>query len=155
MKESTLFPGVGAACLLAATLAAGSDDKAPARIYTDEDLARVSSRRGETGVTSQPAAPSPAEKAGPAESARGRSESYWRAEAARVQRRVEPWREAAADLRVEISARQDEPGVRPYTDPKVRALQRRLSALEARIRQAEDSLEERARRAGALPGWLR
>jgi hypothetical protein len=51
--------------------------------------------------------------------------------------------------------RQAEPGVRPYTDPKVRALQRKLAAVEARIRDAEDRLEERARRARALPGWLR
>ena len=28
-------------------------------------------------------------------------------------------------------------------------------ALEERAREAEDQLEERARRAGALPGWLR
>ena len=72
-----------------------------------------------------------------------------------MRQRVEPWRDAAADLRVDIAARQAAPGVRPYTDPKVRALQRRLEALEARIRDAEDRFEERARRARALPGWLR
>jgi hypothetical protein len=34
-------------------------------------------------------------------------------------------------------------------------LQERLSALEARIREMESSLLDRARREGALPGWLR
>ena len=131
-----------------------ADERAPARVYTNEDLARVSGRRGETGVESRPASPVPDSPA-PAAREDSRGESYWRAEAARVRQRIEPWRETAEDLRAEIAARQAEPGVRPYTDPKVRALQRRLAALEARMRDAEDRLEERARRAGALPGWLR
>jgi hypothetical protein len=154
MTTWSLFPGAGAACLLAAALGAG-EKRVPARVYTDEDLARVSARRGETGGDSRPVAEA-AEKP-PAEKpdASHRSEAHWRAEAARVRQRVEPWRDDADDLRSEIAARQAEPGVRPYTDPKVRALQRRLSQLEARIRDAEDRLEERARRAGALPGWLR
>jgi hypothetical protein len=153
MQFSSRILGVGAVCLLA-TAAGSAERRPPARVYTDEDLARVSSRRGETGVESQPAPP-PAAGKPEKEQASARGESYWRAEAARVRQRVEPWREDADDLRVEISARQAEPGVRPYTDPKVRAMQRRLAALEARIREAEDRLEERARRAGALPGWLR
>ena len=158
MKDWSLFSCAVAVCLVAATSRA-DERRAPARIYTDEDLARVSSRRGETGVESKPGQPAPDRKAeGKADSspaADGRGESYWRAEAARVRQRVEPWQDDAAELRVELSLRQAEPGVRPYTDPKVRALQRKLAALEARIREAEDRLEERARRARALPGWLR
>ena len=153
MQYSSRILGLAAACLLSAT-AGIAERRAPARVYTDEDLARVSSRRGETGVGSEPASPLP-EKPEKGLAASERGESYWRAEAARVRQRVEPWREDAADLRLDIAARQAEPGVRPYTDPKVRAMQRRLAALEARIRDAEDRLEERARRAGALPGWLR
>ena len=153
MQHSSRILGVGAVCLLAAA-AFGAERRPPARVYTDEDLARVSSRRGETGGDSQPASAPPVEKP-EKESASARGESYWRAEAARLRQRVEPWRDDADDLRVEISTRQAEPGVRPYTDAKVRAMQRRLAALEARIRDAEDRLEERARRAGALPGWLR
>ena len=45
--------------------------------------------------------------------------------------------------------------MRPYSDPQVEALQERILALEARIRELESSLEDRARREGALPGWLR
>ena len=163
MTEWSRFLRAAALCLLvrhldprlAAIAAEGDDGRAPVRAYTNEDLDRVSPRRGETGGESQPAA-APAERAaGSTEPAADRGESYWRGEAARVRQRVDPWRDAAADLRTEISARQSEPGVRPYTDPKVRAWQRRLAALEARIRDAEDRLEERARRARALPGWLR
>lgn len=142
-------------CLIGAAAAAASERRAPARVYTNDDLARVSSRRGETGGESVPATAPPAESSAAAGAAEGRGESYWRGEAARLRQRVEPWRDAAADLRADIAARQSAPGVRPYTDPQVRAWQRRLEALEARIRDAEDRFEERARRARALPGWLR
>jgi len=154
MTEWSRFLRAAGVCLLGAA-AAADERRAPARVYTNDDLARVSSRRGETGVESQPAAAPPAVSPAAADGAGGRGESYWRGEAARVRQRVEPWRDAAADLRVDIAARQAAPGVRPYTDPQVRAWQRRLEALEARIRDAEDRFEERARRAGALPGWLR
>ena len=155
MTDWSRIPGAGGACLLVAVLAGAGEKRVPARVYTDADLARVSSRRGETGGESQPAAPPPSEKPAAGGAPSGRGEGYWRGEAARVRERVEPWREAAAELRLEIAARQALPGVLPYTDPKVRAWQRKLQALEARIRDAEDRLEERARRAGALPGWLR
>ena len=154
MTEWSRFLRAAGVCLLGAAPAAAGARRAPARVYTNEDLARVSVRRGETGVESRPAAAAPAESAAAA-SAEIRGEWYWRGEAARVRRRVEPWRDAAADLRAEIAARQAAPGVRPYTDAQVRAGQRRLETLEARIREAEDRFEERARRAGALPGWLR
>jgi hypothetical protein len=158
MKDLSLLPGVAAVCLVAA-MSPADERRVPARVYTDEDLARVSSRRGETGVESKPGNPPPGAKAeakaDSSAAADARGESYWRAEAARVRQRVDPWRDDAAELRVELASRQAEPGVRPYTDPRVRALQRKIAALEARIRDAEDRLEERARRARALPGWLR
>lgn len=155
MTEWSRFLRAAGVCLLGAAAAAAGERRAPAPVYTNEDLARVSGRRGETGVESRPAAAAPTESAAAAGPAEGGGESYWRGEAARLRRRVEPWRDAAADLRAEIATRQAAPGVRPYTDPQVRAWQRRLEALEARIRDAEDRFEERARRAGALPGWLR
>lgn len=155
MTEWSRFLRAAGVCLLGAAAATAGERRAPARVYTNEDLARVSGRRGETGVESHPAAAAPTASAAAAGPAEGRGESYWRAEAERVRRRVEPWRDQAADLRAEIAARQAAPGVRPYTDPQVRAWQRRLEALDARIRDAEDRFEERARRARALPGWLR
>ena len=155
MTEWSRLLRAAAVCLLGAAAAAAGERRAPARVYTNEDLARVSDRRGETGVESRPAAAAPVASATAAEPAETRGESYWRGEAARLRRRVDPWRDKAADLRVEIAGRQAAPGVRPYTDAQVRAGQRRLEALEARIRDAEDRFEERARRARALPGWLR
>jgi hypothetical protein len=161
MTDWSRFLRAAGVCLLVRSLdprlgaasAASEQGRAPAHVYTNDDLARVSARRGETGGESRPAPPeaAPVSAASPA----GGGESYWRGEAARMRQRVEPWRETAADLRAEIAARQAEPGVRPYTDPTVRALQRRLEMLEGRIRDAEGRFEERARRAGALPGWLR
>jgi len=147
--------GLAAVCLLGAAIAGSEERRAAARVYTNEDLARVSVRDAATTKAPEPpsapaAVPSPA-----AAASDGRRESYWRAEAERVRRRLEPWRDEVAILRHDIPARQAEPGVRPYTDPRVRAMQRKLDALEARIREAEDRLEESARRAGALPGWLR
>src|SRR5687767_12423940 len=111
MKDRSLFRGVAAVCLLAAAAGANGEKRPPARVYTEEDLARVSSRRGETGVESQPAvAPPPETTSNAAREAGGRGESYWRAEAARVRQRVDPWRDDADDLRAEIAARQAEPG---------------------------------------------
>jgi hypothetical protein len=149
-------------CLLCATPAFAGDESArPTRVYTNEDLARVSPHRGETGVLSEPAPPdrdAPPPKAGEARDTRagdaGREE-HWRREAARLRERLEPFREEANDLREQVAARRREPGVRPVTDPKLRALERRLAVVEGRIRDAEDRLEERARRARAMPGWLR
>jgi hypothetical protein len=34
-------------------------------------------------------------------------------------------------------------------------MRRQLAAMEARVRDEETRFEERARREGALPGWLR
>jgi hypothetical protein len=163
MTEWSRFLRAAGVCLLVrhldprlgAGVAAAGDPRAPARVYTNEDLARVSGRRAETGVESRPAAAAPAASATSTEPAPGGGEPYWRGETERLRRRLDPWRDAAADLRADIAARQAAPGVRPYTDPQVRAWQRRLEALEARIRDAEDRFEERARRARALPGWLR
>jgi hypothetical protein len=157
MTEWTRFLRAAAVCLMGAAPAAPQDDdgRASTRVYTNEDLARVSPRRGETGGESRPAPPAVAESAPDAAPTKGGGEAYWRGEAERVRRRVEPWRDTAADLRAKITQRQAAPGVRPYTDPQVRAWQQRLAALEARIRDAEDRFEERARRARALPGWLR
>jgi hypothetical protein len=125
----------------------------PVRVYTNDDLQRVAPLRGETGVlsTSSPAPAAAPDK--PPERQKG--EAYWRREAERLRDRVQPLRERAADLRLRIEERRRKPGVRPYTDPQVEALQQRLLGVEARVRELESSFEDRARREGALPGWLR
>lgn len=140
-------------------------DRGRSRVYTDEDLARVSPLRGQTGVESVPAgsdgraAAASTRRRGiaddPAERAGGHGEAYWRRESQRVQERVRALRRQADDLRRRIDARRREPGVLPLADPRVRELTRQLDALEGRMRELGADLEDRARRAGAPPGWLR
>ena len=140
--------------LLALAGTGRAESPAPARMYTNDDLDRVSARRGETGVLSRPG---PAAEAPPPARETGASsrEEHWRRESDRLRDRLQPLRDQADDLRQQIDERSRTPGVKPVTDAKLLALQRRLAAVEARIRDGELQLEERARRARALPGWLR
>ncbi|HVR72190.1 MAG TPA: hypothetical protein VMT87_15205 [Vicinamibacteria bacterium] len=124
-------------------------------VYTDDDLRRVSPLRGQTGGTMEAAPSPPTEAAAGAGRRAERDEAYWRREWERLRDRVQPLRDRAEELRGQIEQRRRRPGVRPYSDPGIASMQGRLAALEARIREAEDRLHERARRAGALPGWLR
>jgi hypothetical protein len=124
--------------------------------YTNEDLARMAPFRDQTGVMSKPAVPParPAARRRSGSSA-GRGEAYWRREAERVRNRIRPLQERAEELARKIDERRRQPGVRPYTDPKLVAWQRQREALCRRIDQIESRFEERARRQRALPGWLR
>jgi len=156
-------------CLAVLTLPALADEterKRPVPRYTNEDLERVRPFRDETGVASVPASPSPDTAPGGARprgtgsrAASGeRDEAWWRREAARVRERVSTLDRQAAELRARISdAQTGEPwsSRRRRTVPNTRPLLARLTAIEERRRALEDDLLERARRAGALPGWLR
>jgi len=143
--------------LLAALAApcAAADDKTPPRVYTNEDLARMAPLRGETGVLSRPAAPAAASREREPRRASGRGPDYWQREADKVRDRTRPLQKQAAGLRRQIDERWRLPGVAPTTDPKLIEWRRELRETEADIRELEDRLEERARRDGALPGWLR
>jgi hypothetical protein len=101
-------------------------------------------------------APSPpTEKSGVSDARTGHGEAYWRREAERLRDRLHRLREHVNDLRGQIEERRRAPGVRPYSDPRIESWQRRIVGMEGRIREAEDRLHERARREGAMPGWLR
>jgi hypothetical protein len=150
-------------------------DEKPVRTYTNDDLNRVSRYRDETGATSSPAvAP---DTYHPARPAPGRhDEAYWRRETLKVQEQVRTLRHKAATLRLQIdeARRQAMEGSRSgggrgrgaggsssrgrssqgaRTSPE--ALQARLDLVESEIRERQSALEDRARREGALPGWLR
>ncbi len=143
--------------LLASGPFAAGADKRPTPVYTNEDLARVAPFRGETGVLSQPAHPSRAslpERAGERPS-QGRDEEFWQREADRVRERIRPLQKRALALRREIYERWRLPGVAPMTDPKLIAWRRELLEVDAEIREHQERLEERARKDGAFPGWLR
>jgi hypothetical protein len=135
-------------------------------VYTNEDLDRVHPYRDETGVASKPAVSTTGETTGgktrqgrragaTAGTERRSAETMWRRSAERLREKLQRARDRADDLRLKIEERRRQPGVRPYTDPRIVADQRRLEVLERRIREAESTFEDRARRAGALPGWLR
>jgi hypothetical protein len=144
----------------------GSEEKKGAPTYSNDDLERVRPFRDQTGVESTPAVTETGDatggksrqrrRAGATDGAERRSEEeQWRRSAETLREKLRPLREKADDLREKIEERRRKPGVRPYTDPLVVATQRRLEAIERRIREAESTFEDRARRQGALPGWIR
>jgi hypothetical protein len=155
---ASLVIGVGAA--VAPAVADEPRRKVP--LYTNEDLDRVSPYRDQTGGTSQPArvAGAPAEPA-PRETRAGSGsspkagEAHWRQAWQRLQDRLQPLRDRAEALGLRIQERRKKPGVRPYSDPQIEAWQRQHDALRARMRESEGRFQDEARRAGALPGWLR
>jgi hypothetical protein len=154
---------VGLGLLLLAGTAGVPQEKKPVPLYTNEDLERVSPRRGETGVDSHlDAAPPPASGARERDDAAapdGRGE------------RLRPRHARIEALRARIAEREAHPGLRrsrragragspAHADASSResqlsAWRGQLAALEREVRETEDRFEERARRAGALPGWLR
>jgi hypothetical protein len=163
--------GFGLSAVLCAASAGADEDPAPparppVRVYTNEDLDRVHPFRDETGIHSVPAV-SPEERSAPApaEKPRGRGEEYWRREAARVREKVRAMEAQASDLRASIAEQAEEAahflGRRRRSsaslsgDGSASRLRTKLASLERRIRETEEDLAERARRDGALPGWLR
>ena len=158
--------GLSLLLVLASALRAAEDKqparKPPVRVYTNADLDRVHPFAAETGGSSVPAvAADEASTARPPESRRkGKGEDYWRTEAARVRERLRALEERAAELRSQIAERGSQSevfGRRRSSAGKtsVAALQASLAAVERRARLTQEDLEERARRDGALPGWLR
>jgi len=163
-----LGQGIGLSLLLAAALDSGADEtprpapRPPARVYTNADLERVHPFSDETGVSSVPAVPaseaaSPEREAGP----RGQGEAFWRREAAAMRERLRALEERAAALRARIAERAQESPVyggrrrASSGSSSIASLKASLAAVERRAQKTQDDLEERARRDGALPGWLR
>lgn len=143
--------------LAACPLTAFAGEKS--RVYTNDDLEKVAPYRGQTGVTSKPAAPlAPSSEEPPRLKAAQtdiRDERYWRQQKDRMAEQVRELRDQAALLAERVAHRRRQQGVLPYSDPEIVAMEQKRLSLEDRAREAEDQLEERARRAGALPGWLR
>jgi len=173
-SRTTVLPlafGLSAMLLVPASHAGETPaaQRPPVRVYTNEDLERVHSVADETGVRSVPAVSSTERlplSSRETERPRARGEAYWREEARRVRERVADLAAKADELRARIAADEEERRRSPRSgrssqsrgslwggpDPTTTA---RLKALALRIRALEDDLEERARRDGALPGWLR
>jgi DNA repair exonuclease SbcCD ATPase subunit len=145
-----------AAVVCASAAAAEGATKKAVRVYTNEDLDRYAGRREEPSVAGLPA-PAPPEPDRPPE----RGERYWRHEAERVRERTGVLRAEVDLLRARLTALREASRTRPLVsrrrgdEPNTAELESRLRALQARIGALQADLEERARRAGALPGWLR
>jgi hypothetical protein len=138
----------------------------PVPLYTNEDLERMSPFRDQTGVSSTPALAPPVEVAPAARSRRAAAdgpvhgETYWRRQAEVLHDRLQRSRDRMDDLRARIAAREAQTGSRTRrtpsaTDAQLDAWRRQLALLEARVRETEARFEDRARREGALPGWIR
>jgi hypothetical protein len=148
---------------LACAAASAAEEKKPVPTYTNQDLDRVAPLRGQTGALSEPATPPTAEPP-PGSRSREGEEARWRQAAQRHRDGLRALEGRAADLRLRIeelrrAAAQDS-GTRSRSGAKapgaaVDAALVRLRRLEDDIRRRQDEFEERARRARALPGWLR
>ena len=154
------------ACLLVVGLAVvpavADEPRRKAPLYTNEDLDRVSPYRDQTGGSSRPATvagapadPAPRETGAGSGPSRKAGEAYWRQAWQRLQDRLQPLKDRAEAFEFRIQERRRKPGVRPYSDPQIEAWQRQRDALLARVRDRENRFQDDARRAGALPGWLR
>lgn len=156
------WPCLGLGLLLLVRGAAGEpEEKKPVPLYTNEDLERVSPHRDETGVSSKVVvpAPPPAPRR-PPEEARARSEAYWRRQAEQLHVRLQRARDRIDELRARIAEHEAQPPPRRRRGPvtgeaRIEGWRRQLAVLEARVREEEARFEDRARREGALPGWLR
>lgn len=177
MSRSTrlLSLGLGLAAVLCPSRGSAVEEppgpaRPPVRVYTNADLDRVRPLRGETGVLSVPGTPPPSPEArGEPRSgagrggAAGRGEAYWRREAEKLRERTRALADRADELRARIAEqearqRHSTRGGRRSASAggdAAAALRGRLAALERRMRELDDDLAERARREGALPGWLR
>jgi hypothetical protein len=130
-------------------------------------LAKILSIPALTALLLLPAAFARAENPGPASAARAMAppaadaaeterEAYWRARAQEARDRVAAARERVAESDEDYARmrhRRNERG-----EPRAEITQDRSGAhaeLEAALRYLESELPEEARRAGALPGWLR
>lgn len=142
-------------CLAGAGAATASDEKPPVRIYTNEDLDRLRPRRGETGATSEPAVEVANAEPRRRDRPTARGEEFWRREAERERRRLEPLRRRLSALEQKLEERRNEPRRRFAADPMLESLSAQIQALRDQIREQQSRFEDRARREGALPGWLR
>jgi len=163
-----LTPFIVATTFAATTLAANPqpDCSRPAvrseqRVFTNADLERVAACRYQTGVQSEIGAPA-SEKASkaPPSSSRGAvppetSEASWRSQWRTVDQKVRRLRREAQELRQEAAEAPRDPKKKPTGRRSSALLVTRARSLEAEALELEEEFQERARREGALPGWLR
>ncbi len=159
----------------AATAETSSRARPQAHVYTNADLERVSRYRDQTGVASVASSTTREADSGSKDrsrrggrgrrsrdvmagasldddaAARQREETYWRREATQHAQRQRRLAERIVALQ-----RQAERGRRKGAGASARdQVREQILTLEQLRRDEDDAFEDRARRAGALPGWLR
>jgi hypothetical protein len=135
------------------------------RVFTNTDLERMAACRYQTGAqseigagTSQSAARPARRSKEPAASAGANSdalEADWRARWRSVDQKARKLRQEARELRQEAGETPRDPKKQPTGRRSPSLLISRARSLEAEARELEDEFQEKARREGALPGWLR
>lgn len=162
MKRS--YPWVCRLVLVAASvgapvaLAEEPDRKRGVPTYSNQDLDRVHAQREQLGFASVPAVSDPAGRLSTRPPARRQDgEDFWRRAAEAHRGRVAALERALAELQDKAAAARPpapETGRKPTAATQPSYL-RRIAALQARIHDEEMRFLDRARREGALPGWLR
>jgi DNA repair exonuclease SbcCD ATPase subunit len=148
---------------------------APAKVYTDEDLKKAR-ETGTSNVNFLPenenvtsSATSSSDQSGVREAGGGEGgggERYWRSLAKRRRNAVEEAEQEVKQLESRIAALRNDMSPTNVQDPnrlqtQGRDLQKAQEDLEAargnleEARQSLANLEDEARRAGAMPGWVR
>jgi len=151
---------------------------AKVKVYTDEDLKKA--RESESGALTvlpengnlEAAAASSSADDGEVASGEGRSagrqgkEAYWRGRAARLRQAVEEADAKVRDLEARITSLRNDMSPTNTQDPnrlqtRDRELREAMDSLDVARREADTArkaladLDDEARRAGALPGWVR
>jgi hypothetical protein len=140
----------------------------PQHVFTNADLDRMSACRYQTGAQSEVGTTAsdnsirrPARSGGSAArpqadaSSLDAREADWRAQWRSVDQKARRLRREARELRQEAAEAPQGPK-KPATGRRSSALLvSRARSIEAEARELEDEFQERARREGALPGWLR
>jgi hypothetical protein len=126
----------------------------PGRGFDDSDLERY--RRGR--APDSPPAPASASSA-PAANERdlNREKVYWRKEAERHEREVARIDANLRRLQWRLNEKRSKPRNREWLteDPAIGLLEDSIRSLSEERRRLEERFRERARKEGALPGWLR
>jgi hypothetical protein len=135
------------------------------REFNNADLERMAACRYQTGAQSEVgavpnekaaraarAATTPGPESGPGPDA---LEADWRAQWRSVDQKARRLRREARELRQEAGEAPRDPKKQATGRRSPSLLLTRARSLEAEAAELEDEFQERARREGALPGWLR
>lgn len=131
-----------------------SGDSAGSRTFTNEDLETY----GETATPSSPEArPTPRRAAANNTRDLRKEESYWRKEKLRHDRELARLDASIRRLEWRLNERrlQSREKSRVREDPGVTLIEESLESLQEERERLDREFRDRARKAGAFPGWLR